>query len=244
MQKRFWRYLDYGLLSTGLLLLAVFLVARIYGNVAAKAAVRNFASLSGQTSKGGPTSHGGAASAQPARQSVDFGMWSDKRIEAFKQSLAAQFDAPVAVLTIRRLSLEVPVFEGTDEPVLNRGVGRILETAKPGEAGNIGIAGHRDGFFRCLKDIQIGDRIELTTHEQRITYTVDGIEIVVPENVSVLLPKSRPALTLVTCYPFYFIGSAPKRFIVQASIVESDLKSAGNKSNSQIRTTNNQEVKK
>ena len=101
-----------------------------------------------------------------------------------------------------------------DEPVLNRGVGRIVETAKPGEAGNIAIAGHRDGFFRCLKDIQISDRIELATPKERFTYTVEAIRVVNPEEVGVLLPGHRPALTLVTCYPFYFIGSAPQRSVV------------------------------
>jgi sortase A len=182
--------------------------------------------------------------AQTAGQGVDFGLWSEKRIEAYKQLLSAKFEAPIALLTIRRLSLEVPVFEGTEEPVLNRGVGWILDTAKPGEGGNIGIAGHRDGFFRCLKDIQIGDRIELATPDQKTTYTVDAIQIVIPEDVSVLLPRKRPALTLVTCYPFYFIGSAPMRFIVHASIEESDLKLDNNAPNSESRTTNKQEVTK
>ena len=79
-----------------------------------------------------------------------------------------------------------------DEPVLNRGVGRIVETAKPGEAGNIAIAGHRDGFFRCLKDIQIGDRIELATPKERFTYTVEAIRVVNPEEVGVLLPRKPP----------------------------------------------------
>jgi sortase A len=229
MQKRFARYLEAGLLAIGLTLLAVFVTFRIYGSIAGRAAVWKFAALAGQDSESG------AARAQPAGQGVDFGLWSQKRIEAYKQGLAAKFEAPIAMLTIRKLSLEVPVFEGTEELLLNRGVGRITDTAKPGDAGNIGIAGHRDGFFRCLKDIQIGDRIELATPNQKITYAVDAIEIVVPENVGVLLPRSRPALTLVTCYPFYFVGSAPKRFIVHASIAESDLRLDNNAPSSEIR---------
>jgi sortase A len=238
VQKRFARYLETGLLAIGLTLLAVFLAARIYAGLASRVAVWKFATLAGQGSVGS------GVRAQPTAQGVDFSLWSEKRIEAYKQTLAAKFEAPVALLTIRKLSLEVPVFEGTEESVLNRGVGRITGTAKPGEAGNIGIAGHRDGFFRCLKDIQIGDRIELATPNQKITYAVDAIEIVVPEDVSVLLPRSRPALTLVTCYPFYFIGSAPKRFIVHASIAESDLKLGNNTTNSEVRTNNKQEVTK
>jgi sortase A len=238
MQKRFARHVEAGLLVIGLTLLAVFLAFRVYGSIAGRAAVWKFAALAGQGSEGG------GVGAQAAGQGVDFSLWSEKRIEAYKQILAAKFEAPIALLTIRRLALEVPVFESTEEPVLNRGVGRIVDTAKPGEAGNIGIAGHRDGFFRCLKDIQIGDRIELATPNQKITYAVDRIEVVVPEDVSVLLPRSRPAVTLVTCYPFYFIGSAPKRFIVHASIAESDLKLDNNTPNSEIRTTNKQEVTK
>jgi sortase A len=236
--RRFARYLEAGLLAIGLTLLAVFLAFRIYGSLASRAAVEQFAALSGQGTEGS------GIRVQPAAQSVDFGLWSEKRVEAYKQSLAAQFDTPIALLTIRKLSLQVPVFEGTEEPVLNRGVGRISGTGKPGAAGNIGIAGHRDGFFRCLKDIQIGDRIELATPSQKYAYDVDAIEIVIPEDVSVLLPRSRPALTLVTCYPFYFIGSAPKRFIVHASIAEADLNSGNNAPNSEVKTINKQEVTK
>jgi len=238
MQKRRSRYLEAGLLTIGLTLLGVFLASHIYGSIASRAAVWKFATLADQGSGSG------VERAQTAGQGVDFGLWSEKRIEAYKQLLSAKFEAPIALLTIRRLSLEVPVFEGTEEPVLNRGVGWILDTAKPGEGGNIGIAGHRDGFFRCLKDIQIGDRIELATPDQKTAYTVDAIQIVIPEDVSVLLPRKRPALTLVTCYPFYFIGSAPMRFIVHASIEESDLKLDNNAPNSESRTTNKQEVTK
>jgi sortase A len=238
MQIRFARYLEAGLLVIGLTLLAVFLASHIYGSIAGRAAAWKFAAAAGQDSEGS------GIHAQPAEQGVDFGLWSTKRIESYKQSLAARFEAPIALLTIRKLALEVPVFEGTEERVLIRGVGWILDTAKPGEAGNIGIAGHRDGFFRCLKDIQVGDRIELAIPDRKIAYAVDAIEIVVPEDVSVLLPRSRPSLTLVTCYPFYFIGSAPKRFIVHASIVESDPKLGNNAPNTEARTTNKQEVTK
>jgi len=238
MHQPFARYLEAGLMVIGLSLLAIFLGFRIYGRIANQAAVGQFAALAAQASEDG------GRRAQQAVQGVDFGLWSEKRVEAYKQSLAAQFDAPIALLTIGKLSLEVPVFEGTEESFLNRGIGRISGTGKPGEAGNIGIAGHRDGFFRCLKDIQIGDRIELATPSQKYTYDVDAIEIVIPEDVSVLRPRSRPALTLVTCYPFYFIGSAPKRFIVHASIAEADLNSGNNAPNSEVKTINKQEVTK
>jgi len=237
-QNRILRYLEGGLLAIGLTLLLVFLVFRIHGTIGGRVAVWQFATLAGQSLEAG------AVSAPARSQGVDFRLWSEKRFEAYKQSLAANFGAPIALLTVRRLSLQAPVFEGSDEPVLNRGVGRIIETARPGEAGNIGIAGHRDGFFRCLKDIQIGDRIELATPNQRFTYTVEAIRVVNPEDVDVLMPRSRPALTLVTCYPFYFIGSAPQRFIVHASIKSPDLKPGDRAPSAQVRTDNQQPTNK
>ncbi len=234
-QNHFPRYVEGALLAIGLTLLAVFLAFRVHGAVGSRVAVWQFAQLAGQSSEGGEVR------GQTRSQGVDFRSWSEKRAEAYKQSLAARFGAPIGLLTVERLSLQAPVFEGTDERVLNRGVGRIIKTARPGEAGNISIAGHRDGFFRCLKDIQIGDRIELATPERRVTYIVDEIRIVNPDDVSVLLPRGRPALTLVTCYPFYFIGSAPRRFIVHASITGSDRKLRDNTTGAQVpgQTTNN-----
>ena len=102
------------------------------------------------------------------------------------------------------------------------GVGRIEGTASLGENGNVGIAGHRDGFFRGLKDIGPGDTIEMVTPKVKETYVVDHVVIVDPSDVSVLRPRLHPSLTLVTCYPFYFVGSAPKRYIVQASLTASE----------------------
>jgi sortase A len=122
------------------------------------------------------------------------------------------------VLQIDRLNIRAPVFQGTDELVLNRGVGWIVGTSRPGQLGNIGMSGHRDGFFRGLKDITIGDVIQLSTMTATSTYIADQFEIVNPEDVRVLLPRQRPSITLTTCYPFYFAGDAPKRFIVHASL--------------------------
>jgi sortase A len=99
---------------------------------------------------------------------------------------------------------------------LNRGLGWIEGTAPPGGKGNSGIAGHRDGFFRPLKDIALNDVIDLKTHDGMHRFVVQDLQIVDPSNVSVLDPSREPTITLVTCYPFYFVGSAPKRFIVRA----------------------------
>jgi sortase A len=122
----------------------------------------------------------------------------------------------VALLRIPRLGLEAPVLEGTDEWTLDRGLGHIEGTARPGEPGNVGIAGHRDGFFRPLKDIRDGDLVELALPGSVRRYRVERLSIVRPDAVQVLRPTPAPSLTLVTCYPFYFVGPAPERFIVRA----------------------------
>jgi len=119
-------------------------------------------------------------------------------------------------IRIERLDLEVAVLEGTTAETLRLGVGHIEGTALPDEAGNIGIAGHRDTFFRALKDIRTNDEIQLQTATGLNRYQVDWVRIVAPSEIGVLAPSAASTLTLVTCYPFYFIGSAPRRFIVHA----------------------------
>ena len=115
----------------------------------------------------------------------------------------------------------MPVYDGTDDLTLNRGVGRIIGTARLGEEGNTGIAGHRDGFFRGLKDIAPGDTVELKLLSRVDQYVVENIQITSPEDVSVLQPTAKPSLTLVTCDPFYFAGSAPQSYIVSATFTRS-----------------------
>ena len=124
----------------------------------------------------------------------------------------------LALLRIPALQIEVPVLEGTDVVTLNSGVGRIAGTALPGQPGNMGIAGHRDSFFEGLKKINKGDTIQLIYRQHTDIYVVDLIEITSPEDVSVLEPGGQPELTLVTCWPFSFIGPAPRRFVVRASL--------------------------
>jgi sortase A len=152
----------------------------------------------------------------PAEQGADVRDWHPNRIRAWQDALKQLAPPPLATLRIPRLGMRVNVLEGTDDWTLNRAVGHITDTATPGSTGNVGLAGHRDGFFRGLKDIAVGDLIEVTTAAHVDRYKVQKIWIVVPTDVWVLDPTDTPALTLVTCYPFYFIGSAPKRFIVRA----------------------------
>lgn len=205
------------LLIIGVVLMGVYAAAYFHKEVLSRAQLRQF---------DGPRMHdivetSDAQRAKPGFK-VDFRLWSEKRIAEYEESLARNIDPPLALLHISKVQLEVPVLEGTDDFTLNRGAGHIAGTARPGEEGNIGIAGHRDGFFRVLKDVEPGDTIDLVTPSRTERYTVDRIVLVSPDDVSVLRPRSVGSLTLVTCYPFYFIGSAPQRYIVQASIADSD----------------------
>jgi len=145
----------------------------------------------------------------------DQSLWSLARRTSYRESLAADLDAPEGLLRIPAIDLSVPIFWGTAEVVLNRGIGWIEGTARPGAGGNVGLAGHRDGFFRGLKDLEIGDAIELQTTAGTLRYRVTEFLVVGPAEVSVLEPTLEPAVTLVTCFPFYFVGHAPQRYIVR-----------------------------
>lgn len=146
--------------------------------------------------------------------------WSPERIRAYEGLRADGDRLPIGRLEIPSIDLRVMVLEGTDDWTLNRGVGRIEGTAKPGDIGNLGIAGHRDGFFRSLRKLSTGERILLRTLDGSYEYEVDDIEIVSPEEVRVLETSAKPSLTLVTCYPFYYVGNAPHRYIVKANLVQ------------------------
>jgi sortase A len=200
------------LLAAGLICVLVYVSSRIYAAAMYQAGMWSF-SVQANSPTNEYDSHG---------RPVDFSLWDQKRVQAYKQALATRIGAPLAVLSIPRLRLDVPVFDGTDDLTLNRGAGRIAGTARPGERGNIGIAAHRDGFFRGLKDIRPGDRIELAQLHHKFVYTVDNISIVDPGDRMVLQSRPQPSVTLVTCYPFYFVGDAPQRYIVQASLANSE----------------------
>lgn len=127
--------------------------------------------------------------------------------------------ALIGRIDIQRLGVVVVVVEGTGDQSLRRAAGHITGTALPGQPGNIGIAAHRDTFFRPLRNIHRGDIITLTTLRGQYRYRVMSTKVVDPRNVAVLDSDGTEILTLVTCYPFYFIGSAPNRFIVRAARV-------------------------
>jgi sortase A len=122
-------------------------------------------------------------------------------------------------LEIPRLKLSVMVFEGDDLGILKIGAGHIPGTALPLSTGNVGVAAHRDSYFRPLRDIRKGDEIQFRTPIGVLRYRVTDLSMVVPSDVGVLKPVPGRDLTLVTCYPFYFVGKAPQRFIVHARLV-------------------------
>ena len=138
------------------------------------------------------------------------------RKEARRRTDAAQKQNVVGRLSIPKLGLSAMVLEGDDARTLRVGLGHIPGTAEPGQRGNIGIAGHRDTFFRPLRRIDKGDKVVLETAETTYRYQVSSIEIVEPRNVAALSPHKNDELTLVTCYPFSYLGAAPQRFIVHA----------------------------
>jgi sortase A len=119
-------------------------------------------------------------------------------------------------LRIPRLHVAAMVREGADSGTLRTAIGHIPGTALPGRAGNVGLAGHRDTFFRALRNIEKDDTIDFETDSGTYRYAVQSTKIVSPRDVSVLAAAGGRTLTLVTCYPFYYVGSAPKRFIVRA----------------------------
>jgi sortase A len=223
VERRLMARLERICFKTGFALLATWGAATLHGIVFSRMALAEFHAI--QATRAGSSSqvqHSPASSSE-----VDFASWSIKRVQAYRDSFLEKVDAPLAVLRIPKIHLEVPVFNGTDNTTLNRGVGRIVGSAQVGASGNLGLAGHRDGFFRGLKNVAQGDVIELARSGQTDFYVIDGIQIVNPKDVSVLDRTPTPSLTLVTCFPFYFVGSAPQRYIVRASLKSSSASREG-----------------
>jgi sortase A len=166
--------------------------------------------------------------------------WLDQRVEIRRLNVVGRLEAPsleaptaeapaplepgavVGRIRIPRLDVDAVVLEGTEGTVLRRAVGRISSTRQPWESGTVGLAAHRDSFFRSLGEIEEGDLMQLATDYGTWTYRVTSIEIVDIDAVHVLADNGRPQLVLVTCYPFNYIGSAPQRYVVFADRVEPD----------------------
>jgi sortase A len=148
-----------------------------------------------------------------------------KLLSAVESPSSSSFSSPgvsdlIGRIEIARLDLSVMIVEGDDGRTLRRAAGHVPGTALPGQRGNVGITAHRDTFFRPLRNIQLDDVITLTTLQGEYRYRVVSTEVVSPEDVAVLDSTGGEILTLVTCYPFYFVGAAPNRFIVRAERVK------------------------
>ncbi|MGB8495325.1 MAG: class D sortase [Candidatus Acidiferrum sp.] len=122
----------------------------------------------------------------------------------------------IGEIQVPRLGLNVMVVQGDSPANLRRAVGHLSKSALPGEWGNVALAGHRDTFFRPLRDIRLGDEIRFTTSVRSFEYVVESIEVVAPTDIRVLESSTGHDLTLLTCFPFYYVGPAPKRFVVRA----------------------------
>ncbi len=194
------------LLGTGAGLLLIYFAAQTHAALGRQASLDAFNVAQAQLADGDEL----AFASEP-----DQSLWSDTRKDAYQASQAGAVGAPVGVLKIPSVALEVPVFDGTDELNLNRGAGWIEGTPSLGSRGNVGIAGHRDGFFRVLREVEVGDVMLVETLSGATRYRVSELMIVEPTDVYVLDDTAHHALTLVTCYPFYFVGHAPQRFIVR-----------------------------
>ena len=194
------RWIERAAWTVGCLLLGLYGGMRLWAEESRAQAVQEFHALS----------------VAPADQSL----WSQQRVAAYAQAQKAG-DAPEAVLRIPALPLEVPVYSDTSDLNLDRGAGLVPRTEGTDPTRNLGIAAHRDGFFRKLKDAEIGMPLILERGGRTLRYHIVEISITTPQDGSVLRPTDHPSITLITCYPFYFVGSAPQRYIVRAELDES-----------------------
>jgi sortase A len=133
---------------------------------------------------------------------------------------------PLGRLEIPSIELSAMVAEGVASSTLRRGVGHVPGTALPGGRGNVGLSAHRDTFFRHLGELQKGDVISITTVEGTFDYIIESSRVVDADESAALRDIGRPTLTLVTCYPFHYVGPAPKRFVVHAGLVEHEAQTA------------------
>ena len=186
--------------AAGMLFLLVYAGVRVDGAMGRSAGIRQF-----------------DRTAAPDRKN-----WSSSRRLAYQTSLSASAGPVIAVLRVPSVDLEVPLYADTSELHLNRGVGLIEHMAAPGHGGNLGIAGHRDGYFRGLAGVRAGDGIEVRTRTARYSYRVAFIAVVAARDARLLRPTETMVVTLVTCFPFYFVGHAPQRFVVRGVLISSE----------------------
>ncbi len=214
--------------TAGAILTGFFVVQLAQGEVERRQGIAAFEQLAQASGSAGELYAASASAAaenteEPAAPSFevdepDMSLWAPGRIDDYKASLTADLPPLLGVLEIASVGLEVPVYSTSNDLTMDRGAGVIDGMAYPHEEGNIGISGHRDGYFRVLKDIKRGDEIVLQTLNGPKKFTIDTTQVVEISDTRLLQDTWDQTLTLVTCYPFYFVGHAPKRFIVTASL--------------------------
>lgn len=168
----------------------------------------------------GAFAHSELQGAAATRSIPDMQRWSDSAKARYVEAIVAEPAPTVGTLQIPRLGLQVPIYAAASELNLDRGAGVIDGMAYPHELGHIGIAGHRDGYFRALQDLELGDRIELETLYGEKVFEVDDLRVVESSEIAYLAETADQRLSIVTCYPFYFAGSAPQRFLARAVAID------------------------
>jgi sortase A len=198
----------------GILLTGFFVVQLAQGEVERQAAIASFE----QQASPAVNSTDEPAAAFEVDTEPDTSLWAPGRISDYQASLTQDLPPVLGVLEVPTVGLQVPVYQSNSELVMDRASGVIDGMAYPHEGGNIGISGHRDGYFRVLKDVKVGDPIVLQTLEGEKRFRIDATHIVEISDTRLLKDTIDQTVTLVTCYPFYFVGHAPQRFIVTASL--------------------------
>ena len=160
--------------------------------------------------------------AESTAQLPDMQLWSEEAKARYVEALNTSPEQVLATLHAPSLDLDVPVYASASELNMDRGAGVIDGMAYPHELGHIGIAGHRDGYFRALKDLALGDRLVLQTLHGTKEFIVDDLRVIEPTEIEYLQGSVQQRLTIVTCYPFYYAGSAPQRYLVRAAPIPAD----------------------
>jgi LPXTG-site transpeptidase (sortase) family protein len=212
--------------AAGVVLSGFFVVQLAQGEVERQSGISEFEQIAQVGDAATAAENPSQESENSFEQSVgdpDTSLWAAGRVADYQASLQAELPPVVGVLEVPSVGLKVPVYQSNSELVMDRGAGIIDGMSYPHEPGNIGISGHRDGYFRVLKDIKPGDPIVLQTLEGPKHFRIDATEIVAISDKHLLQDTQDQQVTLVTCYPFYFVGHAPKRFIVTASLDTTDV---------------------
>jgi LPXTG-site transpeptidase (sortase) family protein len=208
---------EYASYAAGVVLTGFFLVQIAQGEVERRSGIEQFQQLA-SLDQSATVHRAPEPSLVEAVGEPDMTLWSPGRIADYQASLQAELPPVLGVLELPSVGLSVPVYSTDSELAMDRGAGVIDGMSFPHEPGNIGIAGHRDGYFRALKDVQVGDVLKLQTLEGPKQFTIDSVQVVEISDTHVLQDTDDQTVTLVTCYPFYFVGHAPQRYIVTASL--------------------------